>query len=84
MPTPEVFSGLPHPESNSFRKPQQLLGALDRYTSFDVTPTIGREFPDASLRTWLQSPDSDVLLKDLAITGKYSPPVLDYFAESIH
>ncbi|PKX96255.1 TauD/TfdA dioxygenase family protein [Aspergillus novofumigatus IBT 16806] len=46
----------------------QLSGALDRFTSFDVTPTIGREFPDADLRGWLESPDSNALLRDLAIT----------------
>ncbi|KAA8643790.1 TauD/TfdA dioxygenase family protein [Aspergillus tanneri] len=49
-------------------EPLQLSGALDRFTSFNVTPTIGREFPEASLKTWLQSPDSDILLRDLAIT----------------
>lgn len=49
----------------------QLSGALDEFPSFDVTPTIGKEFPDASLRAWLEAPDSDALLRDLAITGMH-------------
>lgn len=53
------------------RKPMQLSGALDEFPSFDVTPTIGKEFPDASLRAWLEAPDSDALLRDLAITGMH-------------
>ncbi|PLB48443.1 taurine catabolism dioxygenase, partial [Aspergillus steynii IBT 23096] len=48
--------------------PLQLSGALDQSQSFDVTPVIGREFPTASLRTWIESPNSDALLRDLAIT----------------
>jgi hypothetical protein len=42
--------------------------ALDKYDSFDVTPIIGREFPTASIKEWLQAPNSDELIKDLAIT----------------
>ncbi|GAQ09178.1 alpha-ketoglutarate-dependent taurine dioxygenase [Aspergillus lentulus] len=60
LPTPH--DGLPS------RKPMELSGALDRFSYFDVTPTIGREFPDVDLRAWLESPDSDTLLRDLAIT----------------
>lgn len=43
-------------------------GVLDQYDSFDVTPIIGREFPNASIREWLEAPNSDELLKDLAVT----------------
>lgn len=43
-------------------------GVLDKYDSFDVTPIIGREFPNASIKEWLEAPNSDELLKDLAIT----------------
>ena len=43
-------------------------GVLDQYLSFDVTPIIGREFPNASLKEWLEAPNSDELLKDLAVT----------------
>jgi alpha-ketoglutarate-dependent taurine dioxygenase len=50
------------------RKPYQLSGVLDAHKSFDVTPIIGREFPDAQLADWLSAPNSDELLRDLAIT----------------
>jgi alpha-ketoglutarate-dependent taurine dioxygenase len=43
-------------------------GVLEQYDSFDVTPIIGREFPNASLKEWLEAPNSDELLKDLAVT----------------
>jgi alpha-ketoglutarate-dependent taurine dioxygenase len=50
------------------REPLKLSGALDSYESFDVTPVIGREFPTANLNEWLTAPNSDELLRDLAIT----------------
>ena len=43
-------------------------GVLDQYKSFDVTPIIGREFPTASIKEWLEAPNSDELLRELAIT----------------
>jgi hypothetical protein len=52
------------------RKPLQLSGALDSLESFDVTPVIGREFPHAKLVDWLDAPNSDDLLRDLAITSE--------------
>ncbi|KXT17283.1 hypothetical protein AC579_519 [Pseudocercospora musae] len=48
--------------------PLKLAGVLDDYKSFDVTPVIGREFPEAQLTDWLDAPNSDELLRDLAIT----------------
>lgn len=53
-----------HPE------PLKLSGALDAYESFDSTPIIGREFPQARLVEWLNAPNSDELLRDLAITSQ--------------
>jgi alpha-ketoglutarate-dependent taurine dioxygenase len=50
------------------KAPLQLSGVLDQYDSFDVTPIIGREFPTANLKEWLQAANSDALLRDLAIT----------------
>jgi len=54
------------------KEPLQLRGFLDQYESFDVTPIIGKEFPTANLKDWLEAPNSDELLRDLAITSKYS------------
>ncbi|KAH6612960.1 hypothetical protein B0J18DRAFT_470303 [Chaetomium sp. MPI-SDFR-AT-0129] len=50
------------------REPLKLSGVLDSYESFDVTPIIGREFPTANLAEWLDAPNSDELIRDLAIT----------------
>ena len=51
------------------REPLQLRGVLDQYKSFDVTPVIGREFPEVNLKEWLRAPNSDDLIRDLAITS---------------
>lgn len=56
-------------EDNKTRAPLQLTGALNEYKSFDVTPVIGREFPEASLKEWLEAPNADELLQDLAVTS---------------
>lgn len=53
------------------RRPLELTGALDAFESFDVTPVIGREFPNANLKDFLRAPNSDDLLRDLAVTSQY-------------
>lgn len=53
-----------HPE------PLKTSTSLDSYESFDVTPVIGREFPTANLVEWLNAPNADELIRDLAITSK--------------
>lgn len=52
------------------RQPLKASGALDKYASEDLTPVIGTEFPEANLVEWLQSPNADDLLRDLAIKSK--------------
>ncbi|KAL4918992.1 hypothetical protein BDW62DRAFT_210162 [Aspergillus aurantiobrunneus] len=59
---------VPEPTDKSQRQPLQLSGVLQDIEAFDVTPIIGREFPSASLTEWLRAPNSDELLRDLAIT----------------
>jgi len=44
-------------------------GALDSYDNFDVTPVIGREYPTANLVEWLEAPNADELIKELALTS---------------
>lgn len=56
-------------QANASSKPLKLSGALEGYESFDVTPTIGREFPNAKLADWLEAPNADDLIRDLAITS---------------
>lgn len=52
------------------KTPMQLAGALDKFESFDITPVIGKEFPNADLAEWLKADNADELIRDLAITGK--------------
>ena len=49
--------------------PLQLSGALDQFKRFDVTPSIGTEFQDVDLASWIQSKDSDAILRDLGVLG---------------
>lgn len=60
-----------NPKAKLVREPLKLSGALDSYESFDVTPIIGREFPKANLVEWLDAPNADELIRDLAITSKH-------------
>ncbi|PQE20851.1 Taurine catabolism dioxygenase protein [Rutstroemia sp. NJR-2017a BBW] len=50
------------------KTPMKLTGALDKFESFDLTPVIGKEFPKANLAEWLQAPNSEELIRDLAVT----------------
>lgn len=59
---PEVLTG--------HREPLKLSGALEEFESFEVTPIIGREYVDVDLAELLRAPNSDDLLRDLAITSK--------------
>lgn len=54
------------------KKPLISNGSLDQYESFDLTPVIGREFPQANLVDWMNSPNADKLLADLALTSMFS------------
>ena len=62
----DTLESLYHP---SFRPPLQPKGVLDDFKSFDVTPVSGNEYPEAKLVDWLRAPNSDELIRDLAITG---------------
>jgi alpha-ketoglutarate-dependent taurine dioxygenase len=55
------------------REPLKPTGVLDAFESFDVTPVIGREFPNANLKDFLRAPNSDELIRELAITSKSRP-----------
>ncbi|KAK0387494.1 hypothetical protein NLU13_5806 [Sarocladium strictum] len=50
------------------REPLQLSGALGHLKYFESTPVIGREYEDVNLVELLRAPNSDELLRDLAIT----------------
>ncbi|KAE8441366.1 hypothetical protein EG329_005469 [Mollisiaceae sp. DMI_Dod_QoI] len=58
----------PAVQAPQHKEPLKLSGALDHFQSFDVTPIIGKEFVGVNLAKWLRAPNSDDLLRDLAIT----------------
>ncbi|KAI0141694.1 TauD-domain-containing protein [Xylariaceae sp. FL1272] len=64
---PPSLEPLPELET-SHREPLKLSGVLEQFKYFDKTPVIGREFVDVDLAEWLRAPNSDELLRDLAIT----------------
>jgi hypothetical protein len=59
------------PVTVEHRSPLNLKGVLESYKHFDVTPIIGREYPDVQLTDWLNATNADDLIRDLAITSKY-------------
>jgi hypothetical protein len=65
MPVTKVTGA--HPQH---REPLKLSGALDHVKYVEVTPSIGRDYKDAKLVDWMTAPNSDELLRDLAITSK--------------
>lgn len=58
-----------HPNEGEYPQPLQLTGALDQFESIRSTPCIGTEFPKANLVEWLRAPNSDELIRELAITS---------------
>jgi hypothetical protein len=66
----KTVEGASEDKTKYIREPLQLKGALDQYKSFEVTPIIGKEFPEAQLTEWLAADNADDLIRDLAITSK--------------
>ncbi|KAF4181157.1 hypothetical protein CNMCM8927_008614 [Aspergillus lentulus] len=50
------------------REPLKPRGILDQFEHFDHTPVIGTEFPTAKVVEWMDAPNSDDLLRELAVT----------------
>jgi len=53
---------------NTLPAPLKYSGSLDQYKSFEVSTVIGREFPELQVADLLTAPNSDELIRDLAIT----------------
>ena len=52
------------------RQPLQSSGSLDDFAKTDLTSVIGTEFPEGvQLTQFLEAPNSDDLLRDLALLG---------------
>lgn len=66
-----------HEPQQLLRAPLQVSGILsEKHRNFPLTPAIGQEFPEASIPELLAGPDSDALLRDLAITGTDHQPFI--------
>lgn len=64
---------LPGKSQNTATKPWvKSTGVLDAYEHFEVTPVIGREYPHANLVDLLNASSSDELLRELALTSRFS------------
>lgn len=59
------------PSESKYPQPLKLSGVLDQFESFHSTPIIGTEFPKANLVEWLRAPNSDELIRELAITSTF-------------
>lgn len=66
-----IKSGKVNNTRSSYKEPLVSTGSLDSFTSFEVTPTIGREYPTLQLSDVMSSPNRDNLVRDLAITGEF-------------
>lgn len=66
------------------RQPLNSSSALDAYQSFDITPVIGREFPEVQLTSLLDAYNSDELLQNLAITSKLSVSLFEQSTSHEH
>ena len=52
--------------------PIRKIGIIDSYKQKFLTPGLGSEFTDLDLVEALQSPDSEKIFHDLAVTSRYS------------
>jgi len=57
---------VPNPVAK-FPTPLKSTKSLDQYESIDITPVIGTEYPNVKLIDLINAPNSDELLRDLAI-----------------
>jgi len=55
-------------KSKLLREPLKYSGSLDQFKSFEVTPIVGREYPDVQLMDLIKAPNAEQLIRDLAIT----------------
>jgi alpha-ketoglutarate-dependent taurine dioxygenase len=58
---------LPISTKQGHREPLKSAGVLVGFESIDITPVIGTEYPHANLVELLNAPNSDDLIRDLAI-----------------
>ncbi|KAL2202075.1 alpha-ketoglutarate-dependent sulfonate dioxygenase [Sarocladium strictum] len=64
---PDVEDELPQ-VLTGHREPIKSTGALDQFEHFEVTPVLGREYVNVNLVELLNAPNSDDLIRELALT----------------
>ncbi|KAM3432453.1 hypothetical protein MY4824_006530 [Beauveria thailandica] len=64
----ESTSTIPILTKGKVTAPLQVTGALKDFESVEISPSIGREYPTADLAEILKAPNSDELIRDLAVT----------------
>lgn len=70
--TSDLVIGSGPADKKSFPEPLKLSGVLDKFTTEDTTPVIGREFVNVNIvDDLLKAPNSDELLRDVAITSEW-------------
>lgn len=57
----------PTPTRKLTLQPMDYQGSLDHLSYFEVTPIIGREYPEASISDMLSAPNSEQQIRDLAV-----------------
>lgn len=50
------------------RKPVEATGVLDNFKHYELTPILGRVYPEVDLVELLDAPNSDELIRELALT----------------
>jgi hypothetical protein len=68
---PRYSTDIPRVVSKGAKQPLRPSQSLDKFEHFHVTPVIGTEFKDVQLTSLLSAPNSDELIRDLAILGIY-------------
>lgn len=66
---PRYSTDIPRIVSKGAKQPLRPSQSLDKFEHFEVTPVIGTEFKDVQLTSLLSAPNSDELIRDLAILG---------------
>jgi alpha-ketoglutarate-dependent taurine dioxygenase len=68
----ETTSAVPRVITKGAKSALRPAGSLDQFQKFDVTPVIGTEFKEGvQLASILSAPNSDELIRDLAILGNF-------------
>ena len=72
LPILRVMGSLPQlSKSSPSYPPFDNTGTLDAFKQVHVTPCLGSEFKDVDVTEWLRAPNSDDILRDLALTSEH-------------